>query len=67
MLVTIEYAEEMMTCRLDGVGDYYKCIADSCMHWRWHDKAYEDGGETGEGRRGYCGFSGLPGKGEAGL
>lgn len=65
MLVTIQEAEDEMVCMVFPkpiAGEH--CISYFCMNWRWHDKGYEGGKPTGEDRRGYCGLSGLPGKGE---
>ena len=67
MLVTVKEAEEEMWCVYRTTLNDDTCISYFCMNWRWHDKGYEDGKPTGEDRRGYCGLSGLPGKGETGL
>ena len=63
MLVTVKEAEEEMTCMNMPVTEGL-CISYFCMNWRWYDKGYEDGKPTGDERRGYCGLSGAPGKGE---
>lgn len=83
MHLTDDKARTMRCCGPDGCGlrpkssldSHRRCVASSCMAWRWGDPAEEieifRSGETDAGfakrrdatlakRRGYCGLSGTP-------
>ena len=63
MIVDEEEASELF-CPYRECKQEVMCEGRDCMAWRWYDKCYEDGTSLGPDRRGYCGLSGEPGRGE---
>ena len=37
-----------------------RCIASSCMAWRWHSEGLDENYGPKEPTRGYCGLAGTP-------
>ena len=51
-------AKKMCPMHFNEVGEYYNCIGDACMAWRW---AYDEDGiqiYIDEMASGYCGLAG---------
>ena len=63
MLVTEQQAERLWCPHIfdsKGSAKNVKCIASSCMSWRWHCVHPCADWPNGKTDRGYCGLSGKP-------